>query len=328
MKKEQTKMNKRLHGFASSNGIAPLIAIILMVIYLSLATEQFTTSGNLMNVVRSISMYSIMAVGMTMVIIVAGIDLSVGSSLAVTSIVAAKLLASGGSPIVAIAGALLCGLLIGLLNGVLIAYLNLPAFVVTLGTQSFLRGIALVVTGGWPINLTSEINNSWFSFIGGGYLFGTISMQAVVMIIIMIFGAFTLKKTVFGHNLYAVGGNERAAQLAGIPTKKVIMMAYVILGVLCAVVGILYLSYVGAAQPTQGQNYETNVIAAAVIGGCAMSGGEGSMFGTLLGAVTIGILLNGLTLLGMSSDYQKIAIGIVIVASVIISERMKKSHKK
>lgn len=322
------KADNCLQKIAFSSGLTPLIAIFIMVIFLSIQTDTFLTSSNFMNVIRSISMYSIMAVGMTMVIIVAGIDLSVGSTLAVTSIAAAKVIQSGQSPWLAIVVALLVGLLVGAANGYLISYMQLPAFVVTLGTQSALRGVALVSTDGWPINLTEEINSSWFRLIGRGNLLGTISLQAVIMIIIVIIGAFLLRKTKFGHHLYAVGGNERAAQLAGINSKKITMMAYVILGILCAVVGIIYLSYVGAAQPTQGQNYETNVIASAVIGGCAMSGGEGNMLGTLLGAVTIGVLLNGLTLLGISANYQKIAIGIVIIVSVIISEKMKAVRRR
>lgn len=327
MKKEQTAQ-KQISNVLSNSSITPLIAIIVMVIALCFTTDTFLTPSNLGNVLRSFSMYCIMAVGMTMVIIVAGIDLSVGSTLAVTSIVAALIIQSGADPIFAILGALLAGLIIGLVNGYLIAYVHLPAFVVTLGTQSALRGIALVVTDGWPINLTEQINKSWFRLIGRGELFGVLSMQAVIMIVVVLIGAFLLKKTKFGHHLYAVGGSERAAQLAGINERHIKLMAYTILGVLCAVVGIMYLSYVGAAQPTQGQNYETNVIAAAVIGGAAMSGGEGTMMGTLLGAMTIGILLNGLTLMGVSANYQKIAIGAVIVISVIISEKMKDTRRK
>lgn len=327
MKTEKTA-GETLRSITSNSGVTPLIAIIVMVAVLSVTTSSFLTPSNLGNVIRSFSMYCIMAVGMTMVIIVAGIDLSVGSTLAVTSIAAAKVIQAGMDPILAILAALAVGLLIGLMNGYLIAYIGLPAFVVTLGTQSALRGIALVATDGWPINLTEQINSSWFRLIGRGELFGKLSMQAVIMLVIVLLGAFLLRKTKFGYHLYAVGGNERAAQLAGINARRIKLMAYTILGVLCAVVGVIYLSYVGAAQPTQGQNYETNVIAAAVIGGCAMSGGEGNMLGTLLGAMTIGVLLNGLTLLGVSANYQKIAIGVVIIISVIISEKMKANHRK
>ncbi len=240
----------------------------------------------------------------------------------------AMVLAGTDSPILAILTALAMGTAVGAANGFLVAYMRLPAFVVTMGMASMFRGIALVSTGGWPINLYITEGNEWFFFLGGGYIFNTIPMQAVVMLVVLIIGGILLRKTVFGNNIYAVGGNERAATLAGISTRKVKMMAYTILGFLAGIVGVLTASYVQSAQPTLAIDMEANVIAAAVIGGCALSGGEGSIPGTLMGSITIGVLLNGLTILGVSANYQKIGIGFVIIMAVILSELMKAARNR
>ena len=317
-----------LRNLLSKKEFGSIVAIIVMSVVLTITTESFLSVSNLVNVARQISTLSIVAVGMTFVVITSGIDLSVGSNVAFSGMMLAFFLSKGAHPLLAIIVCLVAGSVVGFLNGFLVAYLKLPPFVATLGTYSSFRGFAMLVTNGWPITLNSNENTAWFYFLGGGKLFNFLPMQIVFMIIVLIIGSIILKKTVYGQHVYAAGGNERAAVLAGISVKTVILKAYTIIGFLCGLAALLTVAYVRTAEPTMAQGMELDVIASAVIGGCSLSGGEGGIVGAFLGAVTIGMLLNGLVLLGASPFIQKILIGAVIIMAVILSERVRKTGKK
>ena len=322
----QTKFS--IQKLFSKRESGSIVAIILMSVLLTITTNSFLSVSNLFNVFRQIATLSIAAVGMTFVVITGGIDLSVGSNIAVSGVTLAFLISKGVHPVIGIIAVLITGLIVGAINGWLVAYVKLPPFVATLGTYSSFRGLAMLITNGWPIVLTPTPGNEWFYFIGGGKIFDVIPMQAIIMLVVLIIGNIILRRTVYGQHLYAVGGNDRAAVLAGISVSSVKLRAYAILGALCGLAALLTVTYVRTAEPTLATNMELDVIAAAVIGGCSLSGGEGGILGSFLGAMTLGILLNGLVLLGASPFIQKIVIGLVIILAVILSERVRKTARK
>lgn len=326
MEKVQNKINiiSILKRITSKKEAGSIFAILLMSIALSILTSSFFTASNLLNIARQISTLAIISVGMAIVAILGDIDLSVGSTFALCAVILAKLISDVDlNPLFAICLTLIVGMVCGAINGFLVAKLKLPAFVATLGTYSSLRGLAMVVTNGWPVSINPE-GIEWFFFLGGGELFKIIPMQAIIMAFVVIIFGFILHKTVFGYHVFAVGGNRRAAMLSGISADLVEFLAYVFIGFLCAISAILTVSYVSTAEPTVATGMELDVIASVVIGGCALSGGVGSILGALLGAVTIGVLLNGLILLGVSPFIQKVLIGIVIILAVLFSERVRR----
>jgi ribose transport system permease protein len=292
-----------------------------MVVVLKVLTPHFLTVDNLMDVARQFSFDAIIAIGMAFVIITGEIDLSVGSLFGLNAIIMGILLLDHWPPVIAILVVLCFGTCIGMLNGILVTKVGIPSFVTTLGMLSIGRGLALTLTGGWPKTLTgvSYIPN-WFYFLGGGRLFGIIPMQAVIMIIAIIVGYFILHKMVIGYHLFAVGGNSRAATLYGISVSRVKIFAFATTGFLSALAGVLALSFVQSADPNLGTGMELYVIACAVVGGVSLSGGRGGIVGTFLGSMTIGILNNGLVLLGVSPYVQGIVIGAVVIGAVALSE--------
>lgn len=322
--KTERSIKNILKTITSKKEAGSIFAILLMSIALTILTPNFFTSSNLLNIARQISTLAIISVGMAIVAILGDIDLSVGSTFALCAVILAQLISNVElSPVLAIFLTLIIGMVCGAINGFLVAKLKLPAFVATLGTYSSLRGLAMVVTNGWPISVDPE-GIEWFFLLGGGKLFNTIPMQVIVMTIVVAIFAFVLHRTVYGYHVFAVGGNRRAAILSGISADLVEFLAYVFIGFLCAISAILTVSYVSTAEPTVATGMELDVIASVVIGGCALSGGVGSILGALLGAVTIGVLLNGLILLGVSPFVQKVLIGIVIILAVLFSERVRR----
>jgi ribose/xylose/arabinose/galactoside ABC-type transport system permease subunit len=298
-----------------------VVAIILESVVFAAIAPQFFSVPNLINVALSIAITGILAVGMTAVILTGGIDLSVGSVAALAGVTAAMIASRGGSA-VALGGlvALLIGLAVGLFNGVMIARFRVPPFVTTLAMLTICRGLAFIVTGGRSIgNLPSS-----FLFIGRERLFG-VPVPVVLMLVVFAAGWFVLRHMTFGRYIYAVGGNREAAYLAGVDTKGVTLLVYVLNGLLVGLAGLVLASRLGAGVPNAGLQYELDVIAAVVVGGTSLNGGRGSVIGTLWGAVFIGILNNGLNLAGIDPYMQKIALGVVILLAVL-ADQINKSQ--
>jgi putative xylitol transport system permease protein len=288
---------------------------------LSIVNENFLTLGNWVNILRQTSINGILAIGMTYVILTKGIDLSVGSILALSGLVTGSLV-TGSSPHAAVVGllaGLAVGLLLGAVNGLLVARLSVAPFVVTLGMLSVARGLTFIYNDGMPIaNLSKE-----FRFIGQGMV-GGIPVPVIILGITFFIFWFTLKYTTFGRYVYAVGGNERSAKTSGIGTRRVIFTVYAISGLLSALAGQILAARTTSALPQAGIAYELDAIAAVVIGGTSLSGGVGTLSGTLVGALIIGVINNGLDLMGVSSYYQQVIKGAIIVAAVLLDVSRKK----
>lgn len=288
--------------------------LLLMIVGLSISIKSFLTPRNILNVLRQISMNSILACGMTFVIISDGIDLSVASTVSFAGVISCMFAHPGEYPlIIGVTVAILFGFMIGGLNGLIIANTGIPAFIVTLGMQQIVRGSAFIITKG-----TSVINLSdSYKFIGQGELFG-IPVPIFILAFIFAISVVLLHKTKFGRYVYAVGGNNMAAKVSGISVKKVRIWVYIISGVFAAVVGIILSSRTNSANPNAATSYELDAIAATVIGGTSMSGGKGVMMGTIVGALIIGVLNNGLDLIQVSSYLQQVIKGVIIIAAVLL----------
>ncbi len=299
-----------------------LIGLFALSIILWILTPYFLTVSNLLNIAQQTSINAIIAVGMTFVIITAGIDLSVGSIMAFSGVVLASVLEAGFPMPIAIILGLGVGLLCGLINGILITAGRLPPFISTLGMMSVARGAALLYTDGRPI---SGFSND-FRFLAAGEIFH-IPMPVIIMIIVYIIAHFLLTKTKFGRYTYAIGGNEEASILSGIKVKFYKTAVYGFCGLLSGLAAIILTARLNSAQPIAGIMYELDAIAATVIGGTSLMGGEGRVIGTLIGALIMGVLRNGLNLLGVSSFIQQTVIGAVIILAVLIDMGLK-NHKK
>ncbi len=290
-------------------------------ILMSVISQTFFTKGNLLNICSQQSTTALMAIGMTMVIITGGIDLSVGTLLGFSGMLAAIELQNSGNIFKAILIAYGLALVIGLINGYLIGYMKLPAFIVTLGTQKVCQSMNYVVTDGSSASKFPEA----FGFIGKGKLIGDIPFYLVMIIILYIIFSLVMTKVKYGRFLYATGSNEEASRLSGIKTKKVIMITYVISAFMAATAGLVMISRLMACDPTYGNGAEMDVIAAVVIGGTFMSGGKGTLWGTAIGVFIVGVLRNSLNLLGVNTFWQGTAIGVVIILAVLAEQL---SHKK
>ncbi|MCD6577620.1 MAG: ABC transporter permease [Anaerolineaceae bacterium] len=299
-------------------------SLILMCLFLSIATESFLGVRNLLNVGRQISLLGIMSIGMTFVLITGEIDLSIGSIYALSGIVTGLLIINQYNLYVSITAGLVIGVIIGFLNGFISTYGKLPSFITTLGMMSVVRGIALLITDGQPVAV-NELSGAdpfavnKFYYIGQGRLFDVIPMQLVFLIIIAIIGWLLLSKTVFGFKIYAVGGSEKASHVSGIKVFNIKIWAFTILGFLTALSGILMVAFMPSTQGGRtGVGRELDVIAATVVGGASLAGGEGTVLGTILGCFIIGVLRNGLVLMGISPFWQEFAIGVVIILAVAV----------
>lgn len=296
----------------------PVLALLLIAAIITVINPSFMTSTNILNVLRQVSISALIAFGMTFVILTGGIDLSVGSTLALTGAVAATMLASGFDPILTIFITLILGAILGAINGVIIAKGKVAPFIATLATMTIYRGLTLVYTEGRPVSgLGDSIS---FQMMGKGYFFG-IPVPVVTMILAFLALWFILHKTTFGRRIYAVGGNEGASRLSGINTDRVKIMVYSLTGMLASLSAIILTSRLNSAQPTAGTSYELDAIAAVVLGGTSLTGGKGWIFGTLVGALIIGVLNNGLNLIGVSSFFQQVVKGVVILIAVLIDRK-------
>lgn len=294
-----------------------IFIVIGLGIILSFVSPNFLTVTNLMNVLRQISVNGILAIGMTIVCLTGGIDLSVGSIVAFSGIIAAGLLREQKYPIIVVVlVAVALGALLGLYNGYFVAYWKAAPFVVTLSMMTIARGMTYVYSDGRPIsNLPEE-----FLAIGKGSILG-IPIPTVILILIFILANIMLTKLKFGRYVYAVGGNENAAMVSGINVKKIKMLVYVLSGVACGLAAIILTSRVSAGLPQAGESYELDAIAATVIGGTSLSGGRGRLWGTIVGAILLGVVNNGLDLLNVSSFYQQIVKGLIILGAILIDSK-------
>lgn len=292
------------------------IGLVLLMLFFSLNTAKFLSQRNLINVALQTSVAVLLAIAETYVIITGGIDLSIGSMLAASGMIAAISLNNGVPVAVAVLLGILTGLICGVFNGFTITVLGIVPFIATLGTNSIMRGLIYVILNGIPLSASSA--GEAFTWIGQGKLGGWLPYPVLFMITIAVIAVIVLSKTKFGRMIYAIGSSEGAAFLSGINVKIVKFKVYVLCGFLCSIAGIILTSRVASASPTAGQGDETFAIAAAVIGGASLSGGKGNMIGTIIGSFIIGILNNGLNLIGLSSFWQQVAVGCVIILAVFL----------
>ncbi|MBU0584438.1 MAG: ABC transporter permease [Alphaproteobacteria bacterium] len=302
------------------------IALAVLCLFLTFATDGFLTSTNLLNVGRQISLLGVMAVGMTFVLIAGEVDLSVGSIYAFSGLSTGMLIIAGWALLPAIAVGVLAGMIIGMINGLLSTYGRLPSLIATLGMLSIVRGAALILTNGQPVTVNlrngaqPEVLSS-FSYMGQGYLFGVVPMQLVFFVIIAACAWVILSCTNFGFRIFAVGGSAKAARVSGISVNTMKIWAFVLMGALAALAGILSLAFLPSGQAGRtGLGLELDVIAATIVGGASLSGGEGTILGTILGVLIIGVMRNGLVLMGVSPFVQELMIGLVIIIAVGIDK--------
>ena len=296
--------------------LTTVIALIILMAVITIINSNFLTANNLLNLLLQVTSNALIAFRMTFVILTGGIDLSVGSILALSSALTAGLLGSGMPVTLAILISLILGCILGMMNGLLISYGKLAPFIVTLATMTIFRGATLVYTNGNPI--TKGLSDTFlFQFLGQGYIVG-IPFPVIIMFIVFIVLYVLLHKTAFGKSVYAIGGNEKAAYISGVKLNKVKIIIYSISGIMASISGLIITSRLSSAQPTAGASYEMDAIAAVVLGGTSLSGGKGRILGTLIGALIIGVLNNGLNIIGVSAFWQQVVKGVVILIAVLI----------
>lgn len=296
-----------------------LVGLIILCLIVSIIAPRFLTLGNITNVLTQVSVNAIIALGMTFVILTGGIDLSVGSIVAISGAVAAYMVKGNVNVLAAVAVAVIIGAAIGYLNGFIVARGKIQAFIATLATMTIFRGVTYVFTGGNPI---SGLGNS-FMIIGNKKLAG-LPLPVIFMILVFIIAAYVITQTRFGRYVYAIGGNEDSARLSGISTNKIKNLVYMISGITAAISGVIVTSRIGSASPNSGSGFELDAIAAVVLGGTSLAGGEGQILGTIIGAVIIGVLNNALNLLNVSPFYQSIVKGAVILLAVLVDKKNNK----
>ena len=297
---------------------------IILFIALSIASPYFLTQDNLLLVARQISILAIIATGMTFLLISKEIDLSVGSNYGFLAIILAWFITKASiNPWIAFIIVIIVGALIGFINGIFTTKFGMPSFIVTLGMLSILRGGALIISGAWPINIRLPEEHSFLN-VTAGRIGGVVPSQIIWMIIIVAIASFILRKTRFGAHVYSTGGNEEAAKLAGISVKKIKVISFMITGALCGVGAGLLLGQIYSAFPTGGTGFELNIIAAVVIGGTQLFGGRGTIIGTLIGAAIIGMITNGLVLLGVNAHVEPLAKGAIIILAVLLHTLTRK----
>jgi len=313
------------------NEMGVIIALAALIIFFWLTSDVFMTSKNWLNILRQVSLLGIMSVGMTNVIVSGEFDLSVGSVFGLSAMLTGTFMQTGMAIWLAIAFGLALGFAVGLSNGLLVTYARIPSFIVTLGMLNVARGLALVITGGLVVVLDETTVKNFrglemFFHYGGGGRFGNVPIMIFYFAAVAICGYILLHKTMIGFRMKAVGGNANAARVVGINVNTVKITAFCILGVLAALAGIINLAFITNAQGTTGQGMELSVIAATVIGGTSIAGGKGSILGTVIGVLIMGVLNNGLVLIGVSSFVQTICVGGVIIGAVAIDVWTKKNN--
>lgn len=312
-KLEAGSRSTRIKHFVGDYGILIIFAIVI--IYLAIASPAFLTLDNLTNIIRQSSIIGFLALGTTFVMITSGIDLSIGSTVGLVGVVSATLAPNTGTAfLLPIVVGLVVGLLVGLANSALIVYGAVLPFLATLAMMAVVRSGALVFTNGQPITSLS----SPFDWLGSGMI-GPVPVPVLLFVVAALIMEFVLSRTAFGRHVYAVGGNEESSQKVGISTKRVLMAVYLISGVMAAIGGLVLTARVDGADPLAGTGYELQAIAAVVIGGTSLFGGVGTIRGTVVGVLLVGVVLNGMNLLNVSSYYQQAVQGIILVAAVLLN---------
>lgn len=318
IKKKNGNLSDTLSQFAM------LIALFVLLIFFSVATEGFLSSTNIFNILRQVAVNGIAAVGMTMVIITGGIDISAGSMMGVASVCCATLMVSGVHPVFAVVLVLVLGLIIGLCHGFFVHNVNLPPMITTLATMGILRGITYIISGGLPVYGFPEK----FNIIGQGYV-GPIPVPVIIMVICFIIGWFILEKNAFGRYVYGVGSNIEASRLSGINVSRVMYGVYGLCGMLSAMAGVVLLSRVNSGQPKAGESYEMDIITAVVLGGVSTSGGEGRIRNVIVGLLLMGVLLNGMVMMNIPDYYQRVVKGCVLLLAISYDKiSQKRANKK
>ena len=312
-------MDKKQYSFYIRK-LASLLSLLIIVILLSILSPYFLTTENLLSIGLQMSVIAIMSIGQMWIIISGGIDLSVGSVLALSGVVTTLLISSGFDILSASLIGIMVGSLCGFINGFLIAVGKLPPFIATLGMMGIARGMALIITKGVPVFGLPDS----FSVIGNGRIANVIPIPVLIVLLLALLGHIVLTRTPFGRYTYAIGSNFEAARLSGIRTTRNLIYIYLLGGFLAGVAGVVLASRLSTGQPTAGTGYELDVIAACVIGGASLSGGAGTIWGAILGALLIGVLRNGCNLLDISAFWQQVAIGAIIVIAVFIDQYQKK----
>lgn len=317
-------MQRTLKKAVSGNSILGiLIAFILLCVVLTIASPVFLTAGNFWNIFQQVSINFVVAIGMAFVIISGGIDLSIGSSMAIVGLIMAMMMKAGQSVWFSIAVGLALSAVIGYANGAMIAYLGLPPFIATLGMMYIGRGLAYTVSGGQPVYTMPP------AFVAiSERMFGIPLWSLLIMLAVFIVGWYILKYTRVGRNVFAIGGNEQCAKLSGINLNRAKCFVYTVSGLCCGVAAIVLTSRLDSALPTSAEGQEMNAIAAVVIGGTSMKGGEGSLIGTVIGVLIIGVIANGLNLLAVPQGWQRVVKGLIIVIAVIIDVFRRQSAEK
>ena len=298
--------------------VLTLILLAICAVWAIMA-PNFLTVRNLMNVVRQASYVAIASVGMTMVIIIAEIDLSAGSLIAASGMIAASVFKMSNSVLLAFLAAIAVGAAVGLFNGIVTAKGKLPGFIATLASMTILRALGYIITGGDPISVTSKR----FTAVGTGY-FGFLPIPVILMVVCVGIGAFILNKLRFGRYIYAVGGNAEASKWSGLNVDAVKIKVFLLMGILTSISGIIVAARLGSGQPSAGLNFEMDCITAAVVGGTSMAGGKGKIFGTIVGVLLLTVLTNGMTLIDVNSYWQQVIKGVIIVVSVLMDTHSKK----
>lgn len=309
---------KQLSIGATIKKMGPLLGLVVLSAVLSVATPNFLTSNNLFSVLRQVTYSGLLAFGMTFVILIGGIDLSVGAILALVGIITASLIQAGIDPILASCIGILLGAACGAVNGLLVSVGRIAPFIATLATMILFRGIAQEYSQSKPITINVD---GFFNDIGSGYLFNTVPTPVVLMLAVYFILWFVLKKTRFGRHVYALGGSEDVARISGLKVRSLKLWVYTLSGILSALAALVVTSRLSSASPNAGVMYELDAIAAVVLGGTSLSGGRGWLFGTLVGVVLLGVLSNGLNLLNVSANYQLIIKGAVILFAVLLDRK-------
>ena len=304
--------------------IGTILGLLILIVIVSFATPKFLTSSNMLNLFKANSVNAIISCGMLMAILMGEIDISVGSTVGLSAVIAASTLTKLGFPIpVVVVLTILTGGLVGLVNGFSISYLQVPAFVATLATQCIGRGLTEIITGG----ITIRIRNDVYTSLGNSTI-GTVSITIIYAAIILILTWFLLNRTRFGYYVYALGGNKLAAQYSGVKVKFYNMFPYVLIGLFSGLGGMIWSARLGSAAAMLGSGFEMDAIAAVVIGGTSMSGGVGTVGGTLIGVLIIGVITNGLNLMGINAFWQDVLKGVIIMAAVIFDVMRKRNVVK
>lgn len=299
--------------------VLPLAGLIVVSVLMGFASENFFTVSNILNVLRQVSIIGILAVGMTFVILTGGIDLSVGAVMALSGTICAGLIVHMGMPgVVGLLAGILVGIGFGLFNGALVAWGRMPAIIVTLATMGIARGVGLIYSGGYPISGLP----SWLSWFGVGRV-GVVPVPVIIMFVIYAAAWVLLQRTPFGRHVYSIGGNETAARLSGVKTQWIKLAIYSISGLTSALAAVVLTGRLMSGQPNAGIGFELDAIAAVVLGGTAIAGGRGLILGTLIGAVLLGILNNGLNLMGINPYLQDVIKGFIILLAIYIGREWR-----